>query len=84
MTPAEKALIDLIGDRRVTSTQLVEEGACRTLGIMPNDLSTRLSRLAKIGLLKRITLAPVKKGYRRAQFGQQKAAYAYEKAEVTA
>lgn len=84
MTPAEKDLIDLIGDRRVTSTQLVEEGACIKLGLMPNTLADRLGRLAKKGLLKRVSLAQVKKGYRRPQFGQQQAIYAYEKAEVTA
>lgn len=84
MTPAEQAIFDLVGDRRVTSTQLVEEGACIALGIMPNDLSTRLARMAKLGLLKRVALQPVKKAYRRAQFGQQKALYAYQKPEGVA
>lgn len=84
MTPAEQAIFDLVGDRKVTSTQLVEEGACIALGIMPNDLSTRLARMAKLGLLKRVALPAQKKAFRRGQFGQQKALYAYQKTEGVA
>lgn len=56
ISDADRQLLELIGDRKVTVSQLIDDGACMTIAADANSLRYRLNKLADEGLVRKIKL----------------------------